>query len=291
MTLTVMSFLSVLMDSFNDDQRSRYEAMRRNKLRKETVRKIVNQTLSQSVPPSVVTAIGGATKLLIGNLIERARDIQEQYAAAASYPSPVSRPTSSRTAVETQSNGCSTQDTLRPSSFNSATARDDGPSSSSAEPQPETQPSSDSLPELNHNEIFGSPAASPTGGSLQISPSQLFPPQLSSFPNQPSGLKPLPKSTPSSIQQQHQNSFSNSFSASGSPGSSQALLSPVFPDSTKSKPKDLGPLLPDHFREAMRRYKRDGESTGAGLGGSSLMGLGVQGTAAATRGQGRRLFG
>lgn len=53
-------------------------------------------------------------------------------------------------------------------------------------------------------------------------------------------------------------------------------------------PRDLGPLLPDHLREALRRYKRDGEGDGTGMGGLSL-GLGLPGKAAA-RGGGRRLF-
>ena len=51
---------------------------------------------------------------------------------------------------------------------------------------------------------------------------------------------------------------------------------------------DLGPLLPDHFREALRRYKRDGEGGGAGLAGVSV-GLGIPGTGAARLG-GRGLF-
>lgn len=54
------------------------------------------------------------------------------------------------------------------------------------------------------------------------------------------------------------------------------------------KPKYVGPLLPDHLREAFRRYRRDGEGGGAGVGGWSV-GLGIPGTAAA-RLQGRRLF-
>lgn len=52
--------------------------------------------------------------------------------------------------------------------------------------------------------------------------------------------------------------------------------------------KELGPLLPDHLREALRRYKRDGEGGGAGLAGVSL-GLGVPGAGAARLG-GKRLF-
>ena len=54
-------------------------------------------------------------------------------------------------------------------------------------------------------------------------------------------------------------------------------------------PKEaLGPLLPDHLREAFRLYKRDGEAGGTGLEGLSLP-LGVKGAGTARLG-GRRLF-
>ena len=65
----------------------------------------------------------------------------------------------------------------------------------------------------------------------------------------------------------------------------QGLAEPV---SSPAERTDLGPLLPDHFREALRRYKRDGEGGGVGLAGVSV-GLGVPGTGAARLG-GRRLF-
>ena len=44
--------------------------------------KITNQTLSQSVPASIVTTINGYTKVFIGELIERARDVQTEWLAA-----------------------------------------------------------------------------------------------------------------------------------------------------------------------------------------------------------------
>ena len=60
-------------------------------------------------------------------------------------------------------------------------------------------------------------------------------------------------------------------------------------DSTVGKkPEYLGPLGPDHLREALRRYKRDGEGGGAGVQGTSL-GLGMPGTGSARLG-GKRLF-
>jgi transcription initiation factor TFIID subunit 11 len=43
----------------------------------------VNHTLSQSVPASVVTTVSGYTKVMIGELIERARDVQLEWQAAA----------------------------------------------------------------------------------------------------------------------------------------------------------------------------------------------------------------
>ncbi|KAL8826221.1 MAG: hypothetical protein Q9170_007486 [Blastenia crenularia] len=267
--------LGLLVEHFNPSQLDRYASMRRNKLRKEVVRKIVNQTLSQSVPPSIITGISGYTKTLIGLLIERARDVQEQNAVAASgYPSPPSRPQSSKTVQ-----GGSSQETALPSSFESgATLVNEGPFTSSPMDGQNTHADVDSdtdrPPELNHNAIFGAFSS---------------PPRLPNPPALPKGnAKPLP--SPS-----QQASSANDFTVSSPPGLNQ------LPPSQSQKPKQeelkkkkyeyLGPLLPGDLREAYRRHKRDGESAGIGQGGMSLMGIGVQGTFAAGRGKGRRLFG
>ena len=156
--------MAVLIDAFNEDQTERYNMYRRVKLKKETVRRITNQTLSQSVPPSVITTINGFTKVFIGTIIERAREVQKQYAEAEnSLPSPSH---SNQEAVE----GSTSLDT----------------------------------------------------------------------------------------------------------------------DIKSAKAEDLGPILPDHLREALRRYKRDGEGGGAGVEGTSL-GLGLSGASSMRLG-GRRLF-
>ena len=52
-------------------------------LNKNTVRKLTNQTLSQSVPASVVNAIAAYTKLFAGEIIDRAREVQGEWVAAA----------------------------------------------------------------------------------------------------------------------------------------------------------------------------------------------------------------
>jgi len=132
---------------------------------------ITNQTLSQSVPPSVVTTINAFTKIFMGTLIESARDVQKQWSEAEhGIPTP--------------------------------------PSSS------------------------GNPALQTFGG--------------------------------------------DDF------GSSQTLDASQQSANENDLPKDgyRGPLLPDHIREAYRRYRKSGTGSAAGISGASV-GLGVPGAGVA----------
>ncbi|KAJ6185738.1 hypothetical protein N7519_007039 [Penicillium mononematosum] len=74
--------LAILVDAFNPVQSERYDLFKRAKLRKETLRRIVNHALSQSVPASVVTTVNGFTKVFAGEVIEMARTVQAQWAEA-----------------------------------------------------------------------------------------------------------------------------------------------------------------------------------------------------------------
>ncbi|KAL4788478.1 hTAFII28-like protein conserved region-domain-containing protein [Aspergillus varians] len=74
--------LALLVDAFNPLQSERYDLFKRAKLRKETLRRIVNHALSQSVPASVVTTINGFTKVFAGEIIEKARTVQKEWAEA-----------------------------------------------------------------------------------------------------------------------------------------------------------------------------------------------------------------
>ncbi|CAG8411555.1 unnamed protein product [Penicillium salamii] len=74
--------LAILVDAFNPMQSERYDLFKRAKLRKETLRRIVNHALSQSVPASVVTTVNGFTKVFAGEMIEMARTVQTQWADA-----------------------------------------------------------------------------------------------------------------------------------------------------------------------------------------------------------------
>ncbi|KAL9126093.1 MAG: hypothetical protein Q9217_004809 [Psora testacea] len=183
--------LSILVDAFDPDQAERYEMFRRVKLKKETVRKIANFTLAQSVPAPVITTINGYTKTFIGTLIERAREIQQQWAAIETSP-----PRSQR----------QQQISIDPTDFSSHNPNND--------------------------------LAFTEGSSNVIDPALLL-------------------------------------------GDEGAGLG-------EKHKRGLGPLLPDHLREALRRYRRDGEGNATGLTGFSV-GLGVPGSGSA-RLQGRRLF-
>lgn len=153
----------------------------------------MNQTVSQSVPPGVIIIINGYTKTFIGTLIEKAREVQAQWAAIETPPF--------------------------------------------IPPKIPIDPTNNHSQNLN-DDVF---AASGSGGS--------------------SALVDLTMAARGTDEQK----------------TTKAL-----------EPSNLGPLLPDHLREALRRYKRDGEGGGTGLTGVSV-GLGLQGAGSQRLG-GRRLF-
>lgn len=62
-------------------QFNRHSIYKRSKLRTADVRKLINQTLSQSVPQNVVTVVGAYTKMFAGLLVEGARDVQAEWMA------------------------------------------------------------------------------------------------------------------------------------------------------------------------------------------------------------------
>ncbi|KAI9676373.1 MAG: hypothetical protein M1817_000530 [Caeruleum heppii] len=88
--------LSILVEAFNPTQSDRYDMYRRAKLPPATVRKLTNQTLSQSVPENVVKTINGFTKVFVGEIVEKAREVQREWllASSSSFSSPSSSTTS-----------------------------------------------------------------------------------------------------------------------------------------------------------------------------------------------------
>ncbi|KAF6807370.1 hypothetical protein CSOJ01_08255 [Colletotrichum sojae] len=73
---------AMLVESFDPEQYDRYELWRAAKLTEAVVKRVVNATVSQSVPPNVALAVKSVSKLFIGELIERARDVQGEWIKA-----------------------------------------------------------------------------------------------------------------------------------------------------------------------------------------------------------------
>ncbi|KTW29729.1 hypothetical protein T552_00936 [Pneumocystis carinii B80] len=71
--------LKILLDSFNEDQMRRYEIFRRANIDKLSLRKMVNCILNQSITPNICIVISGFVKVFIGEIVEKALDIQKKW--------------------------------------------------------------------------------------------------------------------------------------------------------------------------------------------------------------------
>ncbi|OMP87144.1 Transcription initiation factor TFIID subunit 11 [Diplodia seriata] len=299
----------MLVDRLDPDQSDRYAKYRAVKLKKETVRKITNQTLSQSVPQSVVTTINSYTKVFIGSLIERARTVQQEWQAVAEY-APIDDP-------------------RLPA--NQQPPPQQAPPTPQQQPQapPPPSPAAAQTPGAYHNP-YGyqhlHPSYNPNPYSnIRIPP----PPSASTSPAPPSAThapsspavassgtpSPAPGATPAPT--------TNNSGAAGNANSAQATTPSASQDTTvpassggtnatnntadsnddsdtetakripadaplseRLAERDRGPLTPDHLREALRRYKKDREGGAMGFLGLSLEGR----ERTAGRMGGRRLF-
>lgn len=74
--------LNTFLRQLTEGQSDRYAAYRSGKLSKPIVRRIINQTVSQSVNEHCVSAVMFAGKAFAIEIIERARDVQVEYAKA-----------------------------------------------------------------------------------------------------------------------------------------------------------------------------------------------------------------
>lgn len=74
---------NILVNQLSQAQSNRYQAYRLSKLKPAVVRRIVNQTVSQSVASSQIDAVQFFSKAFAIEIIERARDVQAEWAKAA----------------------------------------------------------------------------------------------------------------------------------------------------------------------------------------------------------------
>lgn len=70
------------MSTFTEEQEHRYRMYKRSTLNKTQLKRIVNQTVSQSVTALPLIAIGAYSKFFVGEIVTRAVDVQKEWAAA-----------------------------------------------------------------------------------------------------------------------------------------------------------------------------------------------------------------
>jgi len=267
----------MLITHFSQDQSDRYDLWRRVKLEKASVKKVllhnlllrysssplaqltpplpliqlVNYALSQSVSDGIAIVMAGATKSFIGDLIERARQVQNEWLAAAA--------------------------TLPTGEVNPRFAPPE-------KTDPQVQPIANT--ETSANAEPGPPAQDPESASADTAP----PIQPTSQDATAQIVKlESPTSTSTSIPAPHAEPESQLTTAQPQQPPAPTTVSEPTPHTPLVHDRDRGPLTPDHLREALRRYKKDREGGGAGFMGMSLMG--TQGKErVAGRVGGRRLF-
>lgn len=78
--------MKLLVSHFDEQQMSRYAAFRRANVRRAAVRKYVSHLLNQPISNNVAVVLAGMSKVLIGDVIELAREIQERKFEAEGRP-------------------------------------------------------------------------------------------------------------------------------------------------------------------------------------------------------------
>lgn len=68
----------LLITSFTDDQMERFEAYRRMAVNKPGVKKVCNSILGHLIPQNIAVVMAGLLKLLLGDIITRAFEVQER---------------------------------------------------------------------------------------------------------------------------------------------------------------------------------------------------------------------
>ncbi|PVV02014.1 hypothetical protein BB560_003542 [Smittium megazygosporum] len=67
-----------LIDSFNDDERQRYEIYRRTALSKSSIKKLVSSILNQQISQTLSFVIAGFGKVFVGEIVELALSVMDE---------------------------------------------------------------------------------------------------------------------------------------------------------------------------------------------------------------------
>lgn len=287
--LTEFVICRILVDAFNPIQSARYDLFKRAKLRKETLRRIVNHALSQSVPASVVTTINGFTKVFAGEIIEKARTVQAEWAEAHDQ------------ATLAQFEAEEAEAEARAAAAQAAAAeaaRLSAPSALSEQKPTQPQPRPQQQPQQQPAAGEATPMTTGENGIVKKEPQEGNGTPVT--PSIPPHISPANASTSMTSTAPSQSQTTAQYSPTNPPGSQSTVETSFNSQDQSVRPKrefkpppnpHRGQLLPSHLREAWRRYKRDQEGGGVGTSGLSLGNQGIKGAFTWSIGStGRRLF-
>ncbi|EMC93845.1 hypothetical protein BAUCODRAFT_36305 [Baudoinia panamericana UAMH 10762] len=227
-------------ESVSEEHKHRFNTFGRAKLKTADVRKLVNQTLSQSVPQNVVLVVSAYAKMWAGMMIEDARQVQREWEAVADK-------------------------------------RADGEPNRAWRRLQKTADEKENAGETGEVRSANAEGAQPVAlvnGSEAVA-------------NEPTS--PDNRSTVNGTKHENPKDHSKKDLKGSNGDSVEALLVPLGGAGgleAEIEECDLGPLLPDHLREALRRYRKRHAGGSVGFTGLSLEGR----ENTAPRMGGRRLF-
>lgn len=227
-------------------QLERHGTWKRAKLKTNNVRTLVNQTLSQSVPANVITVVAAYTKMFAGLIVEGSRDVQAEWLAVAEK-----RPDGedNHVAKKLRGEGSEAREKARVDSEKSKEGKENGAKADEMELDAEvTVKNEDESPKANDV---------PHTNDTQ--------PDADDDATLPNGSASV---------------------TNGDGGTAPAVLEASMGVRRQIEEVDRGPLLPDHLREALRRYKQAQYGGTVGFTGLSLEGK----DNAAARMGGRKMF-
>lgn len=231
-------------------QLERHGTWKRAKLKTNNVRTLVNQTLSQSVPANVITVVAAYTKMFAGLIVEGARDVQAEWLAVAEK-----RPDGedNHVAKKLRGEGSEAREKARVDGEKAKEkATEDGGNGEKADEM-----------EVDAEVTVKNEDESPKANDV-----------------------PHTEDTQPDTADDANAANGDDSTTNGKGEATTAVLEASMGVRRQIEEVDRGPLLPDHLREALRRYKKAQYGGTVGFTGLSLEGK----DNAAARMGGRKLF-
>jgi len=260
--------INTFLGQLSEAQMNRYQNYRSSTLKTSVIRRIVNQTVSQSVGKNQIDAVQFFSKAFAIEIIERAREVQAEWIEGKDVE------------IGKEKESRRQKVNLKEQEMSDSQKALETKQKELEEKQRELQEKDKEIRELATTaNTTSQPSA--TGANEQTPSSNPIPTNLET--ERKTILQAL-----TTLRQEITKLRNDTL-----PKLQKEITNLKVQADRHIPNKHRGGLLPDHLREALRRYKSDGEGGGFGFDGMSHPLLGVQGAMAwrvGDGGVGRRLF-